>query len=77
MASEEIYEFNNKLPSLKDKARYRSLPSGKRELSITTKQAIKHCCDNQRIIDTIYKVTKHEPNKLMIVTDFLKELGIE
>jgi len=33
--------------------------------------------DKQRVLKAIYKVTKNEPNKLVIVTDFLKELNSE
>ena len=37
----------------------------------------RYCLDKQIVKKAIYKVTKHEPNKLVIVTDFLKELGLE
>ena len=36
-----------------------------------------YCLDKKKVIDTIYKVTQGEPNKLIIVTDFLEELGLE
>jgi hypothetical protein len=35
-----------------------------------------HCLSKQRVKEAINKVTQHEPNKLIIVTDFLKELGL-
>lgn len=36
----------------------------------------KHCRDNQRIRKAIYKVFQDNPNKLIYVTDLLKELRL-
>ena len=44
--------------------------------TFTDKCLMKTCLDKKRVTKAIYEVTKHEQNKLIIVTDFLKELNL-